>query len=101
MEESRQKVAVIGTGMAGLVIAYILRNDPRGRFEVEVFEKVHTRNCLLLNATLVPLKVIANLTNSKINFHSIQHPIASQGAVKSQNASIYLCAPSPTVITRA
>jgi protoporphyrinogen oxidase len=35
-----QRVAVIGTGMAGLVIAYILRNDPRGRFAVEVFEKV-------------------------------------------------------------
>ena len=40
MSTPRQHVAVIGTGMAGLVTAYILRNDPQGRFEVEVFEKV-------------------------------------------------------------
>lgn len=38
--ESRQSVAIIGTGMAGLITAYILRNDPRARFDVEVFEKV-------------------------------------------------------------
>lgn len=38
--ESRQSVAVVGTGMAGLITAYILRNDSRGRFDVEVFEKV-------------------------------------------------------------
>ncbi|KAJ6169564.1 hypothetical protein N7497_002407 [Penicillium chrysogenum] len=37
--EPRKNVAVIGTGMAGLVVAYILRNDSRGIFEVEVFEK--------------------------------------------------------------
>ena len=36
----RKNVAVIGTGMAGLVVAYMLRNDPRGRFDVEVLEKV-------------------------------------------------------------
>ncbi|KAJ5787309.1 hypothetical protein N7457_002299 [Penicillium paradoxum] len=35
----RKNVAVIGTGMAGLVTAYILRNDARGRYDVEVFEK--------------------------------------------------------------
>ncbi|KAJ5747846.1 uncharacterized protein N7511_009542 [Penicillium nucicola] len=35
----RKKVAVVGTGMAGLIIAYILKNDHRQRFEVEVFEK--------------------------------------------------------------
>ncbi|KAJ5934736.1 hypothetical protein N7466_004283 [Penicillium verhagenii] len=34
-----QSVAIIGTGMAGLITAYILRNDPRARFDVEVFEK--------------------------------------------------------------
>ncbi|CAG8918466.1 unnamed protein product [Penicillium salamii] len=39
MTTPRQQVAVIGTGMAGLVISYILRNDPRGRFDVQVFEK--------------------------------------------------------------
>ena len=41
-EPRRNHVAVIGTGMAGLVIAYLLRNDTRGRFEVEVFEKVNS-----------------------------------------------------------
>lgn len=41
-EPRRNYVAVIGTGMAGLVIAYMLRNDARGRFEVEVFEKVNS-----------------------------------------------------------
>ncbi|KAJ5501562.1 hypothetical protein N7453_006379 [Penicillium expansum] len=39
VNEPRKNVAVIGTGMAGLVVAYMLRNDPRGRFDVEVFEK--------------------------------------------------------------
>jgi predicted NAD/FAD-binding protein len=43
----RQKVAVIGSGMAGLVTAYLLRTDPSGRFEVEVFETVGTYYSLL------------------------------------------------------
>ncbi|KAJ5907897.1 hypothetical protein N7495_000579 [Penicillium taxi] len=38
MAKNPQSVAVIGTGMAGLITAYILRSDP-GRFDVEVFEK--------------------------------------------------------------
>lgn len=42
--DSRQSVAIIGTGMAGLITAYILRNDPRARFDVEVFEKVRSLN---------------------------------------------------------
>ncbi|KAJ6164252.1 hypothetical protein N7470_002924 [Penicillium chermesinum] len=37
MSEKPQKVAIIGTGMAGLITSYILRTDPR--FDVEVFEK--------------------------------------------------------------
>lgn len=36
----RQKVAIIGSGMAGLVTAYLLQTDPSSRFEVEVFETV-------------------------------------------------------------
>ncbi|KAJ5543851.1 hypothetical protein N7513_003432 [Penicillium frequentans] len=39
IEPRRKYVAVIGTGMAGLVTAYVLRDDTRRRFEVEVFEK--------------------------------------------------------------
>lgn len=38
----RQKVAIIGSGMAGLVTAYLLQTDPSSRFEVEVFETVGT-----------------------------------------------------------
>ncbi|KAJ5745457.1 hypothetical protein N7520_010639 [Penicillium odoratum] len=37
--EPCQSVAIVGTGMAGLITAYLLRNDSRGRFDVEVFEK--------------------------------------------------------------
>ena len=39
-KEPRKNVAVVGTGMAGLVVAYMLRSDPQGRFDVQVFEKV-------------------------------------------------------------
>ncbi|KAL3469215.1 hypothetical protein BJX99DRAFT_252177 [Aspergillus californicus] len=34
----KKKVAIIGSGMAGLVTAFLLRNDSEGRFEVEVLE---------------------------------------------------------------
>lgn len=36
----RKSVAVVGTGMAGLVTAYLLRQDKYNRFDVEVFEAV-------------------------------------------------------------
>jgi hypothetical protein len=36
----RSSVAVVGTGMAGLSAAYLLKNDPQSRFDVEVFEAV-------------------------------------------------------------
>ncbi|KFY20627.1 hypothetical protein V491_03563 [Pseudogymnoascus sp. VKM F-3775] len=35
----RQKVAVVGSGMAGLAAAWALHNDPSGKFDVTVFEK--------------------------------------------------------------
>lgn len=41
----RQKVAIIGSGMAGLVTAYLLRNDTSGRFDVEIFERVGGALC--------------------------------------------------------
>ncbi|KAL2868477.1 uncharacterized protein BJX67DRAFT_41272 [Aspergillus lucknowensis] len=34
----RQRVAIVGSGMAGLVSGYLLANDKRGRFEVEILE---------------------------------------------------------------
>ncbi|KAA8649179.1 uncharacterized protein ATNIH1004_005074 [Aspergillus tanneri] len=37
-EPSRKTVAVIGSGMAGLVSAFLLANDRRRRYEAEIFE---------------------------------------------------------------
>ena len=39
-QETRKKVAVVGSGMAGLVMAYLLQQDPKRQHEVEIFEKV-------------------------------------------------------------
>lgn len=36
----KQKVAVVGSGMAGLVTAHLLHNDMRQRYSVTVFESV-------------------------------------------------------------
>jgi NAD(P)-binding Rossmann-like domain/Flavin containing amine oxidoreductase len=40
----RQRVAVVGTGLAGLVASYLLSQDGEGRFKVEVFETVQSPN---------------------------------------------------------
>lgn len=42
MEETqpRKTVAVIGSGMAGLVTAYLLHHDPLQRYQVRLLEKV-------------------------------------------------------------
>jgi 2-polyprenyl-6-methoxyphenol hydroxylase-like FAD-dependent oxidoreductase len=34
------RVAIVGSGMAGLVTAYLLNRDPRQRFDVTIFESV-------------------------------------------------------------
>lgn len=34
------RVAVVGSGMAGLVTAYLLHQDPEHRYQVEIFEIV-------------------------------------------------------------
>ena len=39
-EASRKSVAIIGSGMAGLISAYLLTRDKHQRFDVEVFETV-------------------------------------------------------------
>jgi phytoene dehydrogenase-like protein len=41
-EASKQTVAVVGSGMAGLVAAFLLQRDNEGRYRVEVFEKVRS-----------------------------------------------------------
>ena len=38
--EVKCRVAVVGSGMAGLVTAYLLNQDPENRYQVEVFEIV-------------------------------------------------------------
>ncbi|KAH8428818.1 uncharacterized protein LDX57_006497 [Aspergillus melleus] len=37
-EPGRKRIAVVGSGMAGLISAYLLRTDRRGRYDVEIFE---------------------------------------------------------------
>lgn len=41
--ESRAKVrvAIVGSGMAGLVTAYLLHRDPKQRYQVTVYEEVY------------------------------------------------------------
>ena len=100
VNEPRKNVAVIGTGMAGLVVAYMLRNDPRGRFDVEVFEKVKHSH---LRHRMCEQKLISLKTRSKTNFRlTPRHTISQTGMVKVQrpNASIFPCAHSPTDTTK-
>lgn len=42
-KDRRIKVAVVGTGMAGLVTAYLLSHDEQDRYAVTLFEKVGVR----------------------------------------------------------
>ncbi|PLB54373.1 FAD/NAD(P)-binding domain-containing protein [Aspergillus steynii IBT 23096] len=37
-ESARKKVAIVGSGMAGLISAFLLRTDRRGRYDVEILE---------------------------------------------------------------
>ena len=37
---SKQRVAIVGSGLAGLVSAYLLHHDQRQRYAVKVFESV-------------------------------------------------------------
>ena len=37
---TRKSIAIVGTGMAGLISAYLLNKDPERRFDVELFEAV-------------------------------------------------------------
>lgn len=74
----RKNVAVIGTGMAGLVVAYMLRNDPRGRFDVEVFEKVKKEN--IPHARVLKLISNKNTQQDKLSLDSASYNLTNQDA---------------------
>jgi protoporphyrinogen oxidase len=41
-DSTPSRVAVIGTGLAGLTTAYLLQNDDQKRYQVTLFEQVST-----------------------------------------------------------
>jgi predicted NAD/FAD-binding protein len=45
---ARQKVAIVGSGMAGLVIAHLLHHDLHRRYSVVVFESVRKSQVLAM-----------------------------------------------------
>lgn len=45
-QNGKCQVAVVGSGMAGLVTAYLLNRDPEQRYNVEVFELVNPQSDL-------------------------------------------------------
>jgi 2-polyprenyl-6-methoxyphenol hydroxylase-like FAD-dependent oxidoreductase len=46
--KARQNVAIVGSGMAGLVIAHLLHHDLPQRYSVAVFESVSTSQMLAM-----------------------------------------------------
>jgi predicted NAD/FAD-binding protein len=44
----KSRVAVIGTGLAGLTTAYLLHHDKQKRYEVTLFEQVRAHNRIFL-----------------------------------------------------
>ncbi|KXJ88614.1 hypothetical protein Micbo1qcDRAFT_151082 [Microdochium bolleyi] len=45
MDEGKIRVAIVGTGMAGLVTAHLLAQDTRQRYHLTIFEKVARPSC--------------------------------------------------------
>lgn len=39
--QGRKTMAIVGSGMAGLVTAYLLQRDRQKRYDVEIFETVN------------------------------------------------------------
>ncbi|KAH8172276.1 NAD(P)-binding rossmann-like domain-containing protein [Sarocladium implicatum] len=58
------RVAVIGTGLAGLTTAHLLHTDERKRFEVTVFERAHT---LSFDSQSVAVKNLKNGTAERVD----------------------------------
>jgi len=65
MEDGKPiRVAIVGSGMAGLVTAYLLHRDPRRRFEVTIFESGKT---LSLDSASVSLSNAFLDTNDRVD----------------------------------
>lgn len=65
MESQRQtKVAVVGSGMAGLVTAHLLQQDHRQRFSVKVFE---SGNTLSLDSASVSVSNAARTSSDRVD----------------------------------
>lgn len=45
--ERKTRVAIIGTGLAGLTTAYLLHHDAQKRYEVTLFEQVSNSSSIL------------------------------------------------------
>lgn len=56
-EKSVTRVAVVGTGLAGLSTAYLLDQDKQKRFSVTVFEKVCCAHRLVSGICPFPLSI--------------------------------------------
>lgn len=56
----QQKVAIIGSGMAGLATAHLLHHDPHQRYSVTVFESVrmYVSNAYVRSSDTGPLGCI-------------------------------------------
>lgn len=48
--QTQTRVAIIGTGLAGLTTAYLLHNDARDRFRVTLFEQVCNNHQVLVSS---------------------------------------------------
>lgn len=47
VKQRKKTVAIIGSGMAGLVSAYLIQRDRQQRYEVEIFETVNDSKLFL------------------------------------------------------
>jgi len=62
--ESQQKVAIVGSGLAGLVSAHLLQNDRRQRYAVKVFESGAS---LSLDAASVSIPNAAKTSSDRVD----------------------------------
>lgn len=67
-EGARKSIAIVGTGMAGLVTAYLFNQDPQRRFDVELFEVVRLENARLSLPVAFGLLSIVEQTRLGLRF---------------------------------